>query len=85
MMNDAAKTMDILVRCERTADRILQIKRELVMLDQRRQDTREGLRELQKDSTAKHSWVAIGSMLVRLTHEKAVQTLKKGERESRML
>lgn len=80
MLNDTAKTMDILVRSERTADRILQIKRELVMLDQRRQDTREALRELRNHPEAKYSWVAIGSMLVRLKQAKAQQTLAKGER-----
>lgn len=79
-MNASQKTMDILVRTERTADRILQINQELVMLDRRRQDLNEALRQMRNSGTAGDAsvWLTIGSMLVKMRWDKAIELQKKG-------
>lgn len=79
-MNASQKTMDILVRTERTADRILQINQELVMLDRRRQDLNEALREMRTKGTSNDAtvWLTIGSMLVKMRWDKAIELQKKG-------
>lgn len=76
-MDDTQKTMKILIETERVADQIIQNKHEIVMLDKRRQDTREALRDLGK-SDQKKAWITIGSLLVKMNKDKALELLKKG-------
>lgn len=80
-MDATKKTMEILVATERVADQILQNKQEIVMLDKRRQSTREALREIDK-STDKKTWITIGSLLVKMPKDKAKELLQKGEEET---
>lgn len=80
-MDATKKTMEILVGTERVADQILQNKQEIVMLDKRRQSTREALREIDK-STDKKTWITIGSLLVKMPKDKAKELLQKGEEET---
>lgn len=78
-MDDAAKTISLLIETERLADKILQNKQEIVALDKRRQDTREAIRELGK-CAGKKAWITVGSMLVEMKKEKALELLQKGNR-----
>lgn len=72
------KCMEILKSTEEVADKVLVNKQELINLDRRRQQNREAIRELEK-STDKKVWTTIGSMLVKLDHQKALDLLKKGK------
>lgn len=76
-MEGTKQTMEILIKTERVADQILQNKQEIIMLDKRRQDTREALRDLTK-SDQKKVWITIGSLLVKMNKDKALELLKKG-------
>lgn len=71
------KTTEILIETEKVADKILQNKQEIIALDRRRQHSREGIREIEKNDEKK-VWTTIGSLLVKLPREKALELLKKG-------
>lgn len=77
-MDDATKTINILIETERLADKVLQNKQEIVALDKRRQDTREAIRELGK-CEEKKAWITVGSMLIEMKKEKALQLLQAGK------
>lgn len=70
--------MEILKSTEEVADQVLVNKQELVNLDRRRQQNREAIRELEKNTQEKKVWTTIGSMLVKLDRQKALDLLKKG-------
>ncbi|XP_037035979.1 p53 and DNA damage-regulated protein 1 [Bradysia coprophila] len=74
-MDDATKTINILIETERLADKILQNKHEIVALDKRRQDTREAIRELGK-CEEKKAWITVGSMLIEMKKEMALELLQ---------
>ncbi|KAJ6633087.1 p53 and DNA damage-regulated protein 1 [Pseudolycoriella hygida] len=78
MMDDATKTINLLIETERLADKILQNKHEIVALDKRRQHTREAIREVEK-SDEKKAWIAVGSMLIEMKKEKALELLQKDQ------
>ncbi len=78
VMDDTTKTINLLIETERLADKILQNKQEIVALDKRRQDTREAIRELGK-SEDKKAWITVGSMLIEMKKEKALELLQSGE------
>lgn len=67
----------MLIETERTADKILQGKQQIVSLDKCRQATREAIRNLEKSKQDK-SWITLGSNLVKLETTKALELLKKG-------
>jgi len=74
-MDDTTKTINLLIETERLADKIIQNKHEIVALDKRRQDTREAIRELGK-SEDKKAWITVGSMLVEMKKDKALELLQ---------
>ncbi|CAH2099950.1 unnamed protein product [Euphydryas editha] len=63
-MDDQAKILKYLISVEKLAEEILNDKREIIMLDKRRNHNREALRDLSKSSQSK-CWVTIGSVLVK--------------------
>ncbi|KAM7341712.1 pdrg1 prefoldin-like subunit [Cochliomyia hominivorax] len=83
------KCLEILKSTEEVADKVLVNKQELVNLDRRRQQNREAIRELEKNTQDKKVWTTIGSMLVKLERQKALDLLKKDqtqiEREIKIL
>ncbi|XP_037823776.1 p53 and DNA damage-regulated protein 1 [Lucilia sericata] len=85
------KCMEILKSTEEVADQVLVNKQELINLDRRRQQNREAIRELEKnpEQQEKKVWTTIGSMLVKLDRQKALELLKKDqtqiEREIKIL
>lgn len=63
-MENQAKVLKYLTSVEKLAEEILTDKREIVMLDKRRNQNREALRELSKSGQLK-CWVSVGSVLVK--------------------
>ncbi|KAL0850190.1 hypothetical protein ABMA28_012059 [Loxostege sticticalis] len=63
-MNDQEKVLKYLVSVEKLAEEILADKREIVLLDKRRNHNREALRDLTKSSQQK-CWMTVGSMLTK--------------------
>uniref|UniRef100_A0A1A9WMW3 Uncharacterized protein n=1 Tax=Glossina brevipalpis TaxID=37001 RepID=A0A1A9WMW3_9MUSC len=78
------KCLEIIKSTEETADKILMNKQELIALDKRRQQNREAIRELQKnheDKEEKKVWITVGSMLLKMPREKALNLLKNDQVE----
>ncbi|XP_034653618.1 uncharacterized protein LOC117891904 [Drosophila subobscura] len=74
------KSIELITKTEELADKILANKHELTVLDKRRQATREALRLVEK-SEEKKAWITIGSMLVKMSKDKAVELLKKDQQQ----
>lgn len=74
---DLNKSIEIITKTEELADKILAIKQELTVMDKRRQENREALRLIEKSNEPK-AWITIGSMLVKMKREQAIELLKKG-------
>lgn len=72
------KPLELLIECERVADKILQNKQEIIALDKRRQSNREAIRNLGKNDQKK-TWITIGPMLVKMEKQKSINLLNKGE------
>lgn len=63
-MDNQDKLLKYLVAVEQLAEEILSDRREIIMLDKRRNQNREALRELAK--TLQHKcWVTVGSVLIK--------------------
>lgn len=76
-MADDSKVFEIIFKNEKVCDQILVNKQELLNWDKKRQGNREALRELRK-SEDKKVWITVGSMLVELERQKAIEILAKG-------
>lgn len=74
---ESDKLLEILIETEKLADQILQNKQEIIAMDKRRQDAREGLRNLMKTDDDK-TWLCVGSLLMKMPKGKAIALLKKG-------
>ncbi|XP_037715005.1 uncharacterized protein LOC119550416 [Drosophila subpulchrella] len=77
---DLDKSIEIITKTEELADKIMANKQELTVMDKRRQETREALRLMEK-SEDKKVWITIGSMLVKMEKEKALDLLKKDQHQ----
>ncbi|KAH8314476.1 p53 and DNA damage-regulated protein 1 [Drosophila kikkawai] len=76
--SDLDKSIELITKTEELADKILSNKLELKAMDKRRQDTRQAMRLINK-SEDKKVWITIGSMLVKVQREKALELLKKDQ------
>lgn len=74
---DLNKSIEIINKTEELADKILVNKQELTVMDKRRQENREALRLIEKSEEPK-VWITIGSMLVKMKRDQAIELLKKG-------
>ncbi|XP_045451502.1 p53 and DNA damage-regulated protein 1 [Melitaea cinxia] len=72
-MDDQAKILKYLICVEKIAEEIMNDKREIIMLDKRRNQNREALRDLSKSLQLK-CWVTVGSVLIKHNLE-ATKTL----------
>ncbi|XP_028160277.1 p53 and DNA damage-regulated protein 1 [Ostrinia furnacalis] len=63
-MNDQDKVLKYLVSVEKLANEILSDKREIILLDKRRNHNREALRDLTKSCQLK-CWMTVGSILIK--------------------
>lgn len=76
---DVQKTIELIQSTENVADKILVNKQEQLALDKRRQQTREAIRALEKHHPdQKKVWITVGSMLMKMNREKALELLKNG-------
>ncbi|XP_059049411.1 p53 and DNA damage-regulated protein 1 [Achroia grisella] len=64
MQHDQEKVLKYLISAEKLAEEILCDRREIVMLDKRRNQNREALRNLTK-SMQKNCWLTVGSVLIK--------------------
>ncbi|CAH0600515.1 unnamed protein product [Chrysodeixis includens] len=80
MMQDQEKVLKYLVSVEKLAEEILSDKREIVMLDRRRNHNREALRDLSKSAQQK-CWVTIGSVLIKHNLEAARSLLEADQKQ----
>ena len=68
-MEDQEKLLKYLASLEKLADEICSDKREIIMLDKRRNENREALRDLSKSQASSRSqnkcWVTVGSILIK--------------------
>lgn len=71
------KVYEIILENERVADQILQNKQLIVEYDKKRQGNREALRELRK-SEEKNVWMTVGSILIEMERDKAIDALLEG-------
>jgi chaperonin cofactor prefoldin len=71
------KIFEIIFESEKVADQILVNKHELLQLDKTRQSNREAIRELGKLED-KNTWITVGSMLIKMERNEAIEVLKKG-------
>ncbi|KAH8337873.1 hypothetical protein KR067_007788 [Drosophila pandora] len=74
------KSIEVIIKTEELADKILANKHELTVMDKRRQETREALRLMEKSQQEK-VWITIGSLLVKMPKEKALELLKKDQQQ----
>ncbi|EDV37664.1 uncharacterized protein Dana_GF11299 [Drosophila ananassae] len=77
---DIDKSIEVIIKTEELADKILANKHELTVMDKRRQEAREALRLMEKSEQQK-VWITIGSLLVKMPKEKAVELLKKDQQQ----
>ncbi|KAH8297439.1 hypothetical protein KR044_011864 [Drosophila immigrans] len=78
--SEAVRSVDIISQTEELADKILANKQELAVMDKRRQDNREALRLIEKSEEPK-AWITVGSMLVKMKRDQAIQLLKKDQQQ----
>lgn len=79
-MNEQAKVLKYLVSAEKLADEILSDKREIVMLDKRRNANREALRNL-SNSNERKCWVTVGSVLIKHNSNSAKTLLEEDQKQ----
>lgn len=77
-MDNPNKSLQHLEEVESLGEEILTDRSEIVALDKRRQDNREGLRALSK-CTDKKTWMALGPLLIKLPKEKAQDLMQKDQ------
>lgn len=71
------QSYEIIMKTERVADQILQNRQELVELDRRRNSNREAIRDIKK-SSEKKVWITVGSILIQLDNQEAIQLMTEG-------
>lgn len=76
-MADEGKICEIIYKSEKVADQVLMNKHELVEWDKKRQGNREAIREMRK-SDEKKIWITVGSMLIEMKREEAIDVMEKG-------
>lgn len=77
-MNRTKQTIEILIESERIADKILQNKQEILALSMRKEENREAINNL-KITSDKKVWITIGSILVKMKKDKALELLNSGK------
>ncbi|XP_026764371.1 p53 and DNA damage-regulated protein 1 [Galleria mellonella] len=80
MDQDQEKVLKYLVLVEKLAEEILCDRREIVLLDKRRNQNREALRNLTKSNQQK-CWLTVGSVLIKHNTEVARSLLEKDQKQ----
>lgn len=76
-MENPNKSLKHLQELESLGEEILRDRQEIIALDNKRNQNREGLRALSKINNDK-AWITLGPLLVKIPKEKAEELLKKG-------
>uniref|UniRef100_A0A2A4JR24 Uncharacterized protein n=1 Tax=Heliothis virescens TaxID=7102 RepID=A0A2A4JR24_HELVI len=79
-MQNQENVLKYLVSVEKLADEILSDKREIVMLDKRRNQNREALRDVTKSCQNK-CWVTVGSVLIKHNVEATKSLLEADQKQ----
>ncbi|KFO31491.1 p53 and DNA damage-regulated protein 1 isoform X1 [Fukomys damarensis] len=77
---EAERVLRYLVEVEELAEEVLADKRQIVDLDTKRNQNREGLRALQKDlSLSEDVMVCFGSMFIKMPHSQTKEMIEKDQ------
>nr|KAF6472064.1 p53 and DNA damage regulated 1 [Molossus molossus] len=77
---EAERVLQYLVEVEELAEAVLADKRQIVDLDAKRNQNREGLRALQKDlSLSEDVMVCFGNMFIKMPHPQTKEMIEKGK------
>nr|XP_045011603.1 p53 and DNA damage-regulated protein 1 isoform X2 [Jaculus jaculus] len=76
---EAERVLRYLVEVEELAEQVLSDKRQIVDLDTKRNQNREGLRALQKDLSPSDVMVCFGSMFIRIPHHQTKEMIEKDQ------
>ncbi|KAK7788556.1 hypothetical protein R5R35_011746 [Gryllus longicercus] len=78
LLEDPKKSLKHLSEVEKLGEEILVDRQEIVALDKRRNHNREALRAL-KNGAGSKTWMAVGSLLIKLPQEQASKALEKDQ------
>lgn len=78
MESSVNKPFEIIQETEKVADKIISNKRNITELSQKKEDTREAIRELKKSDESK-TWISISGLMVKTTKDTALKLLKKDQ------
>ncbi|XP_021544779.1 p53 and DNA damage-regulated protein 1 isoform X2 [Neomonachus schauinslandi] len=76
---EAERVLRYLVEVEELAEEVLADKRQIVDLDTKRNQNREGLRALQKDLSLSDVMVCFGSMFIKMPHSQTKEMIEKDQ------
>ncbi|XP_021565679.1 p53 and DNA damage-regulated protein 1 isoform X2 [Carlito syrichta] len=76
---EAEQVLRYLVEVEELAEEVLADKRQIVDLDTKRNQNREGLRALQKDPSLSDVMVCFGSMFIKMPHSQTKEMIEKDQ------
>lgn len=79
-MQDQEKVLKYLVSVEKLAEEIISDKHEIIMLDKRRNQNREALRDITKSRQHK-CWVTVGSVLIKHNVEATKSLLEADQKQ----
>ncbi|XP_023934411.1 p53 and DNA damage-regulated protein 1 [Bicyclus anynana] len=79
-MDNQTKVLKYLISIEKLAEEIITDKREIVLLDKRRNQNREALRDINKACQTK-CWVTVGSVLVKHNLSDTVALLEADQKQ----
>ncbi|KAK2185286.1 hypothetical protein NP493_241g06159 [Ridgeia piscesae] len=71
------KVMATIVAAEEMAEEVLADRQQIVDLDRKRNQTREAIRAVQKDTSCDKEWVCFGNMFLKLSRAQTRTLLKK--------
>ncbi|XP_015337281.1 p53 and DNA damage-regulated protein 1 isoform X2 [Marmota marmota marmota] len=76
---EAERILKYLVEVEELAEEVLADKQQIVDLDTKRNQNREGLRALQKDLSLSDVIVCFGSMFIKMSHPQTKEMIEKDQ------
>eukprot|EP00045_Choanoeca_perplexa_P004730 m.40163 g.40163 ORF g.40163 m.40163 type:complete len:131 (+) comp12730_c0_seq2:2-394(+) len=78
--SDAHRTLRDISRVEKLAQDVLQLKHQSQELERRRNQDRQAVRQLQRDSekSDKRVWTSVGPLLIKLPQKEVVRQLQAG-------
>ena len=81
LLENPQKSLEYLEQLEKLGEDITRDRQEVVAIDRRRNQNREALRALRHQQGK--AWITLGSLLVKVEVDKAVELLERGNKMSR--